>query len=222
MNTNENFNERLERYLAGELPEAERAAFEAELDGALEQQIFDPEIRPIIDAAHQLPKALKAPAEDWAAIEKRLEPHGVARDTAPAAAPPYLRMLAAAGIVLAAGLLLFFGQPSDQVPAVANAPEPPPAQVVIDWERDFEAAEEAYREARAALLAELDAREVPLSAETRATLEANVAVIDEAVSAIRMAVEEDPANPRLMQMLVATRDKELNFLGQLVRIPAGI
>lgn len=219
MSTFEDFDERLERYLAGELPEAERDAFEKELDGALEAQVFDAEIGPVIREARGLPKEITPEWDSWEAIAGRLEQRDAAGGNG--AGRGVGQWLAAAGVVFAVGAAVYFGTTTENPDTLAENREAPSRQEVMDWQRDFDQAEEAYRAARTLLLAELDSREVPLAEDTRATLEKNVLVIDEAVKEIRVAVEDDPSNPRLMQMLVATRERELDFLETLVRIPAG-
>ena len=57
-----------------------------------------------------------------------------------------------------------------------------------------------------------------LPAETLATLEENLLVIDEAVQGIRAALDSDPGNPSLVRLLLATRQKEMDFLGTMVRL----
>lgn len=219
MNDDNAIDKELERYLAGEMSGEERDAFEASLDEALEAQVFDPEVRPLLDAARSLPKTIEPSRDLWQDVAAQLK----ARPGAGASGhwQHGLRWLAAAGVVIAVAVGVIYGRPDAETGSVAGNDSRPPLQEVMDWEQDFDAAEASYREARAALFAELDARDVPLSDETREILEKNVAVIDTAVREIRAAVAEDPANPRLMQMLAATRERELDFLEILVRVPAG-
>ena len=81
------------------------------------------------------------------------------------------------------------------------------------------AAEGDYVQARADLLAAIDERKESLAPETLAAVEENLQVIDQAVSEIRVAMDNNPQDARLAGMLVATREKEMDFLQQVVRIP---
>ncbi len=56
----------------------------------------------------------------------------------------------------------------------------------------------------------------------KTVLRDNMAVIDAAINEINVALADDPENPVLLHMLVATRDKELNLLEELVSGPQGL
>ena len=82
--------------------------------------------------------------------------------------------------------------------------------------------DEAYTKARAELLDALAQREGQLSPKTKVALRDTMAVIDNALNELNVALADDPENPALLHMLVATRDKELNVLEQIVTGPEGL
>jgi hypothetical protein len=72
------------------------------------------------------------------------------------------------------------------------------------------------------MLDALAKRKESLSPETEAALRETLAVIDNSVHELNLALADDPENPALLHMMVATRDKELNLLEQLVSAPDGV
>jgi hypothetical protein len=82
----------------------------------------------------------------------------------------------------------------------------------------LEAMERDYQAAANALLGALQARKAELAPETLASVERNLAVIDEALAEVRRALEKDPGNPDLNRMLVATHRKKVDVLRRVVKL----
>ena len=78
-------------------------------------------------------------------------------------------------------------------------------------ERDYEAAANA-------LLAALQQRRRALTPETIAGVQQNLQVIDRALVEVRQALAQDPHNPELNRMLVATHRKKVDVLQRVVRL----
>lgn len=83
---------------------------------------------------------------------------------------------------------------------------------------DLDAIDQHYLAAKEELLNALREQEDSLSPETVATVEANLAIIEEAVGEIQMALAEHPDNPHLERMLIAAYQSELSLLHQMVRL----
>jgi hypothetical protein len=82
---------------------------------------------------------------------------------------------------------------------------------LVAMERDYQAAANA-------LLGALQARKAGLAPDTLASVERNLAVIDEALAEVRRALEKDPENPELNRMLVATHRKKVDVLRRVVKL----
>jgi uncharacterized membrane protein YccC len=79
------------------------------------------------------------------------------------------------------------------------------------------AMERDYQAAANALLAALQERKDELEPETLASVERNLAVIDEALAELHRALEKDPARPELGRMLVWTHRKRVDVLRKMVK-----
>lgn len=122
---------------------------------------------------------------------------------------------------LAAGLFMLLGayfgvlylDSANQTPVVG------PGATVTAQEGGLLQAENAYRDARHELMQALDQRKDAFSPETLLTVEENLAVIDDAVKTVRAAVDADPQNQGLIELLLATRQKEVEFLQGMIHLP---
>jgi len=203
---------RLHDYLDGLLSGNGRAAVEAHLERCPACRDALARWQELRADTASLPREILPPRDLWPNIATRIE-------AAPIRPVPRfwqqtwrwtLPVAAAAAVVLA--VLYGIGQFRD-----AGVMPRPGSQAAFEQD----AAEAAYEAARTELLQALDAREEALAPDTLKTVEENLQVIDDAVREIRTALDDDPANPRLLRMLMATRRKELGFLGQMVRLPEG-
>lgn len=225
---------RLNDYLDGLLPPREREAFVAEMES-------DPALRAAVDVARRIARQVQAlpssvaPSRDlWVGIEGRLGPRAgrgnivrFGRAALPGRAV-WPMLASAAALLLVAGSsfvnLRQVPQPRElaETQEVA-APVPLPHSPEVEaWKQAQSEADAAYEQARAGLLDALAKRKEELSPETRAVLRDNMAVIDNAVYEINLALADDPENPGLRHMLAQTREKELTLLEQLVAAPRGL
>ncbi len=174
------------------------------------------ELRDLIARAGALPKEIAPGTDLWPGIAEQI---GAARRFP---APWYRRPVAvamplAAGLVLAAAFLL---QTSAPGPAGGAGSAAEPAYDAVDApdapDAGYADADADYAEARGELLEAIEESRDALAPETLQALEENLLVIDEAVLEIRTALEEDPGNPRLVRLLMATHQKGLDFLETVV------
>lgn len=203
---------RMHEELDGELPPALRALLDAHCAACPECARMRDDLRALRDAARALPTTIEPPAELWDRINAVLpDSPGSVVPLRPKGfwntARPYLAAACVAGAVLAAALLR--GMPPD---GVATPPGDGPLALV-------ESLEAEYGAARAEFLQALEAREAALPGDTLATVRENLAVIDGAVEEIRLALDADPANLGLMELLVAARGRELALYAAVLDLP---
>ena len=222
-------------YLDGLLAGEQLRTFESELESDSELREEVAALRELLDQAANLPVGIEPPNDLWRNIESRIEqaerPGNIVRFTRRHTAVwGQVRAFAvAASLVLVGGLTYWnYAQPVATIvatappatPAVAAAPPQDPA--VAAWKLAQQEADAAYAKARAGMLDALAKRKESLSPETEAALRETLAVIDNSVHELNLALADDPENPALLHMMVATRDKELNLLEQLVSAPDGV
>ncbi|MFM1919109.1 MAG: hypothetical protein RLZZ303_743 [Candidatus Hydrogenedentota bacterium] len=223
----------LNDYVDGLLRGEALDAFERELemDPSLRQEAHA--LRELLHEAAKLPASIEPERDLWKGIEERIAHRG-----GPGGVTPFPRrrapfwaglstLAAAAAVTLVAGLSYWNQKPQpESLPTVAVAIEATPSTegegLMAEWKLAQEKADEAYRQARAGLLDALEARRDSLPPETEAVLRETMAVVDNAVNELTVALADDPQNPALLNMLVATREKELNVLEQIVSGPQGL
>lgn len=212
-------------YVDGALDPAQREEFERELarDPVLRAEVA--ELRLLLNRAATLPASIEPPAAMWAGIEERIQQGArtnVVRFQRKHTAL-WWRMggyAAAAALAAMTGLGYWAYQRPAETVQVATPVSTPEAVAPIAPARSK--ADEAYTLARAELLDALAQRREAFSPEMKTVLRDNMAVIDAAINEINVALADDPENPVLLHMLVATRDKELNLLEELVSGPQGL
>jgi hypothetical protein len=74
--------------------------------------------------------------------------------------------------------------------------------------------------AQAEYLAALRESAAEFAPETRAVIEHNLTVIDEAIAQTRAALDADPRNPRLARRLASGYRERIALLQQALRLPA--
>ena len=163
-----------------------------------------------------LPREITPPADLWPAIRGELAPRS-ARTFQWSAR----WRLAAAGLVVAASssiLTLLAVRANDGVgdtavvaqadPALtqqrASAPARLPAHLVV--------AERGYARSMEALRRTLDERRDSLAPSTVATVERSLRIADSAIAEARSALEQDPANRVLADLLVSNYERKLDLL----------
>jgi len=138
--------------------------------------------------------------------------------------PPRWLVAAAAAVVLMIGSSVTTmmvmgggiqgGGPDRLDPVAATPPSEPTTTALVA----FAPAEEGYQAAIDDLAAVLQTRRDRLAPETVATLERNLAIIDQAIAESRAALEKDPSSRELAQMLSAVYDTKVRMLQQAVEL----
>lgn len=204
------FDDRLDDYVDGVVDDAARRELETHLaecprcSETLESQ------RRLLRAAADLPREIAPP--------RNLLP-GIRRATQGAAtrsAPWWLGL--AASLLLAGGIAVVFGMwRSERAngPGAAGAG----AQIATATEQtELQAAESEYQRAAEMLLASIEAHADRLSPGTLATLRRNLAIIDEAIDEIRVALERDPGHPANTELLASMYQQKIHLLWRVSRL----
>lgn len=215
---------RLDDYVDGLLPQSERADVEAHVAACEECAAELGRLQELLAEAAALSRDRQPDRDLWPEIMSQIEElegngetNVVTADVeAPSKPRNSLRwfwanvgLYAAAAAIL---LALFAGYQTlwvtDETGSVDGVPR-----------AAFTGAEQEYRKAKQALLEAIEERETYLDDTTVATIETNLDVIESAITEIHAAIQEDPQNRHLNEMLLAMYDQELEFLYQVSQIP---
>jgi len=217
--TCEALDDRLDDWVDGTLPEAEAREVESHLAACPLCRGRERRLRQLLAHAAALPRSVTPPHDLWP---------GVAREIGRERAWSWGRLgwrgsvaLAAAAAVVVAFLVQQRTPPAVQTAVIRSAGQTSVLATktaasgidpsLVAMERDYQAAANA-------LLGALQARKAELAPETLASVERNLAVIDEALTEVRGALEKDPGNPDLSRMLVATHRKKVDVLRRVVKL----
>jgi hypothetical protein len=181
----------LDDYVNATLPPADRARVEQHLAGCARCRAEAAAVRAIVAGARGLPASILPDRDLWSGIEPRLGPRRAAR---PAAWGTWWGRLAAAigFILLGAALATLWREPSRTA--------------------GFAAEQARYNAASAELARKLTEGSPNLSSLTRAVVERNLAIVDAAIREAERALETDPGNGALEQMLRARYEQRLDLL----------
>jgi anti-sigma factor RsiW len=215
---------RLSEYLDDELPEGERIALEAHLQGCGECSGVLADLRQVVARARTLEH--DAPARDlWPEIAHRIgATAGESRTldlTSRRAARRWsfsLPQLAAAGIALmtvSGGAVWLLRSPTQQnvPPVVATVPSGSP-QAINAAVSPSRSANKTYATAVADLEQVLATGRGQLDSTTIRVIEQNLAAIDRAIAQAQSALDADPANLYLNTHLAETMRRKLELLRQ--------
>jgi anti-sigma factor RsiW len=217
--------DRLSEYLDGELPDGERIALEAHLQGCGECSVILAELRQVVARAGMLDNA--TPRRDlWAGIAQRIgATAGGSRtvDLGSRRAGPRrwsfsLSQLAAAGIALmtaSGGAVWLLRSPEQQnvAPPLATAPSGNPRAINAAADPRGTASQ-SYATAVADLEQVLASGRGQLDTTTIRVIEQNLAAIDRAIGQAQRALDADPANLYLNTHLAETMRRKLDLLRQ--------
>ncbi|MBI2423076.1 MAG: hypothetical protein HYV27_09630 [Candidatus Hydrogenedentes bacterium] len=212
----------LNDYIDGKLDAAAIEAFEAELRRNPDLQAEEAALRSVLQSVKSLPREIAPPTDLWAGIESRVKNSSTAQfprlDSHHWSENLWMRLgaIAAAALVTLGGLHLFLNPAASKIVDRVIPPTPAMAEMLS---REVADNELEYIQSKALLMNALEEKRGDIDEETLALIEENLKVIDVAVEEIRVAIKDDPENPRLVKLLVATREKELNFLEDMVRVP---
>lgn len=228
---------RLDEYLSGELSEGEAREVRGHLAECAECRDELAWLRSLEEEVRALPAGIAPPRDLWSGIATRLTPpDAMALPPLPAATEvpgviplrprrPRWPLAAAAMIAVALGsstLTYVLVGPGAQV--AVTAPDPAPTSPLPAEARPrtalaaFAPAETEYRRAVDELAAVLKSRRGELAPETVATLERNLAIIDEAIRQSRAALEADPNSAQIAQMLTYAYDAKVETLRRAVSL----
>ena len=217
MNCND-VRESLDRYAADTLSATARERIRAHLESCAACREEASSLMPLLSRAASLPRAIRPPEDLWPAISRKIA-------AAKMVAPPFggasprpwwakTRLLAAAAVVLvvlSSTLTVVVMQRGTGTPAIVAASLP----------GDFLMMEVEYAQASGELVAALEQGRVKLAPETRAILERNLRVIDQALLESRAALGRDPANVALRDLVLSTYRHKLDLLRRTTtRTPA--
>lgn len=182
----------LDEYLDGTLDDARRAAVEAHLAGCPACRAELEAIRRIAAEARALPPTLAPPAATWDGIAARL-PRATPARTGPARRLTWRQLAAALALFLGGYALARVG---------SRAPDA----------GEFSSRRAEYTAASIELTRALRQDAGTLAPETRLVVERNLAIIDQAIGEAEAALQADPGNGALEQMVLARYEQRLALL----------
>jgi anti-sigma factor RsiW len=210
--------DRLDDLVDGVLPEDERLALESHLASCPKCREEEQRLRAILAEARAL-RIERAPSRDlWPEIAGAI---GAEKILAPEFGRPktpwrWWPALAAAAVVAAVATVVAMrgGGAPFGIPGTLTSTAVP----VAGGRVDLLDAEQGYARAADELLAALAERRDSLSPETRASVDRNLAVIDQALKEIRDALQREPGNRELTRMLASTHRKKVDVLRRMVKL----
>ena len=223
----------LNDYVDDALGSGERAEVDAHLESCARCRELVDDLRDIARTAASLDQR-EPPARAWTRIERAIELEsrgaraGVARGFQPSGSGGnrglarlgawHYRWLAAAAALVIAALVGLRYAPSRGTPS-SNAPRGPAVDVTSQTiEAELRAAEEHYDKAIKGLEQIADSEKGALDTQTAATLQKNLAVIDQAISESRAAVRMQPTNEPAQQSLLENFKAKLALLQDTVAL----
>jgi anti-sigma factor RsiW len=183
----------LDDYVNATLGPVDRARVEEHVSGCEPCRAELAGVRTVVVGARALPASITPPRDLWTGIEARLQ--SADRRATRTASRPQLwgRIAAAIGfILLGAGLATVWRQSASP--------------------SGFAAEQARYNAASAELASKLAAGPPALSSITRAVVERNLAIVDAAIQEAERALESDPGNGALEQMLRVRYEQRLDLL----------
>jgi len=212
---------RLDAWVDGTLPQAERETVEQHLERCERCREDERRLRELLAHASALPRSL-APGRDlWPGIAREIERRKAWSWPRLTTWQPLLAVAAAVLVALGA---IFFGQPAVTPVHTVVVPSPGsgspyelrPAAVSSD--PGVAAMERDYQDAATALIAALQERQGEIAPGTLESVERNLAIIDQALAEVHEALEQDPGRPELGRMLVSTHRKRVDVLRKMVKL----
>lgn len=204
----------LNDYVDGLLQEELRLEVGEHLGGCPKCRAEEEALRNLLDETRNLPEEIQPDQDLWSGIQARIEGRVVEFPQRPRRGTAILRyalpVAAAVLVLVSAGLYVNLGE--IQVPA------PTPVPVQVNTSANTEDADARVHEAKEKLLEALRAQEDTLSPEVIAAVEESLAVIENAISDLQMALLDDPENPHLENMLIAVYESEMGLLEQALRL----
>ena len=195
------------------LPAAEAADVRQHLASCAECRTLVDDLQRVKAAATTLPP-LQPRREAWTRVERALRANPAPRRTLP------LAWLAAAAALLLAVLIGYKladvrRQPAPAPNVTAEAADPASAQYV---EAELRQAEDHYQKAFTKLQQSMNDGKGSLDAQTAATLEKNLAVVDQAISESRAALRAQPTSVPAQASLLESFKSKISLLEDTVAL----
>jgi hypothetical protein len=174
------------------------------------------ELRRLQQATQALPRGIAPERDLLPGIRNR-----IGRDARPGAGSSWIRWAAvAASLIVLTGAVWVGFRSVDTVPeSTDGTADVGPVLFAADVNlAEFEAAELEYEQATARLLEIVEARGDELTPETRAVIEENLRIIDEAIDQVRDALNEEPGDTRNGHILNALYRQKVEFLWRVSRL----
>ena len=193
----------------GTLAAGGRPSVAAHVEGCAECAGLVERLRRLLAATDAVPRSIEPPRDLWPEIRRRIRGESPRASDRPHGWRYYGRFAAAAVVLVVASSLLtraamLKGSQSGLPSTTGGVPVAGTFTPVSEYDRlDRELA---------ALLA---AHRRTLSPATIATVERNLAIIDQAIAEIRAALVEDPANPALHDLLKSSYGQKQALLRQI-------
>lgn len=197
-----------------------RGEIEQHLAGCAECRAIVEDLREIRRAAASL-ELREPPVRAWSRVERAIqleqEHRGASRLKPTRATWTWLAAAAAILVAVAAGLR-YRPAPAPTVPGAATASAPAADASAQSVEAELRAAEEHYDKAIKGLEQITNAEKGALDTQTAATLQKNLAVIDQAISESRAAVKAQPASQPAQDSLIESFKAKLALLQDTVAL----
>jgi len=218
--TCQELDERLDDWVDGQLAAAAAAEVEAHLSSCPLCQERERRLRQVLAHAASLPRSVTPPRDLWPGIARRVERER-SWSWASGGWSPWA-LAAAATVVVGLAAVLWSGRPPAAVRRVEIPAATPEARLAalptVVSDPVLAAAEREYEDAANALLEALQKRRAEVQPEALAAVRENLEVIDRALAEVRQALVNNPSNPELNRMLVATHRKKVDVLRRVVKL----
>lgn len=219
--------DRLNDYADGSLPEIDRREVVRHLQGCPGCREGVEDLRAILSDLSALPRDLDLPRDRWPETLSAMRQSASSRTRRLDAATSGRAFWTAPRLALAAGLLVVSA--ATTILLVRGWPGPPvespdlkggviPASAGLF--PDVEAAEADFDRATRNLLEVMRRRRSDLPPEALVAIEANLRIVDQAITEARAALGRDPSNVRLGRIVTATYQKKLDLLRSALRLPS--
>ena len=202
----------LNGYVDAELDAGARADVERHLESCGECRAAVDDLRELRRLAGAL-APMEPPARAWNRIESRLRD---ARPQTGSRRTTYAWLAAAAALLVATGIGLRLGPLAPSKPAITSQADR--LELAQSVESELRAAEQHYQKAIAGLEQITNAEKGSLDPQTAATLEKNLAVIDQAISESRAALKAQPNSEPAQESLLDSFKTKIALLQDTVAL----
>ena len=202
----------LDDYVDGEMSTERRREVEAHLEtcGVCHEEVE--ELRSLASVVRDLAPEVSPRRDLWPEVVPRLQPRSAGTQRRPPWRVVWQVAAALGFLVLGAGLQRLID--SGPAPSV----ERPGGEIVLassGGDAEFLLAEAEVLRAKETLRLAIERRRSELSPSTLKVVERNLSIIDEALADLRAALEEDPENPRLQELLLAHHHQQVELMRRL-------